>query len=202
MAFSSRSPELIKQQLKSMKLLMDFFEEKCGVKAYLNGGTLLGAIRDNNVIPHDNDYDINILVPGDTIKQVRRNVSRICKILQDNDLLYALFVKGKCKQKKPVSARLFRLASGQMHVETPDRKTFVDVWVSCFINDEYYSIQSIYKIMKKSDVVPLTVGTMMGIEFPVPRDSEKILEHLYGVDWRVPQDKKPVNKKRHLWDIV
>ena len=40
MAFSSRSSEAILQQLKSMKLLMDFFEEKCGVLSYLNGCTL------------------------------------------------------------------------------------------------------------------------------------------------------------------
>ncbi len=201
MAFKNRKKEDIQTQLNSLKLLMDFFEEKCGVPAYLNGGTLLGAIRNNDVIPHDNDYDINILIPGNTGKEVRQNVANICKILKANDLLYALFVKGKSKQLDPQEEDFLK-ASGQMHVSSPDKKVCIDVWVSCFIDNDYYSIQNIHKIMKKSDVVPLTISSIRGIEFPVPKDSEKILEHLYGDDWRVPQQKKPITEKRRLWDIV
>jgi len=200
MGFSSRTPEAIQQQLKSMKLLMDFFEEKCGVLAYLNGGTLLGAIRNNDVIPHDNDYDINILVPGDTGDEVRKNLVNICKILKENGLLYAMFIKGKSKQFD-TQEKDYINSSGQMHISSPDKKVCIDVWVSCFINDDYYSIQNIYKIMKKSDVVPLTVSSIRGIEFKVPKDSEKILKHLYGEDWKVPQKKKPITPKRRLWEI-
>ena len=128
-------------------------------------------------------------------------MANVCKILKENGLLYALFVKGKSKQLDPQEED-FPKTSGQMHVSSPDKKVCIDVWVSCFINDDYYSIQNIYKIMKKSDVVPLTVGSIRGIEFKVPKDSEKILKHLYGEDWHIPQKKKPVTTKRQLWEII
>ena len=70
MIFSSRTSEVIYTQLLSMNELIKFFREECGVYAYICYGTLLGAVRNNDVIPHDNDYDIAYLSNGTNLKKL------------------------------------------------------------------------------------------------------------------------------------
>ena len=56
-SFAASKQELFRECLYDMKQVLD----SVGQHFFLSNGTLLGAIRNKNFIPHDNDIDIGIL---------------------------------------------------------------------------------------------------------------------------------------------
>ena len=119
MAFSSRTPELIYEQLLSTKKLIDFFRKECGVYAYICYGTLLGAIRGNNVISYDNDVDIAYISKYHTMPEIRKELFHISEILIKHNLLGKIWVKRRGILHPEVKYLGLEFA-GQMHVRTPD----------------------------------------------------------------------------------
>lgn len=59
----SISLDELKQHLFEMLCALDEFCEKNGIRYYLSGGTLLGAIRHQGFIPWDDDIDVNMPRP-------------------------------------------------------------------------------------------------------------------------------------------
>ena len=65
--------EIQQKQLDMLKLVIDMFEEK-GLRYYLCGGTLLGAVRHKGFIPWDDDIDILIPRPDyDAFVELAKN---------------------------------------------------------------------------------------------------------------------------------
>ena len=59
--FSTLSEEELNKFAKDMKELEQFFRDKFNLSLYLVYGTLLGAIRNQDFIPHDVDVDLAYL---------------------------------------------------------------------------------------------------------------------------------------------
>jgi phosphorylcholine metabolism protein LicD len=59
--FSLRTEEMKTEIIKDMKTLELFFKEQLDLDTYLIYGTLLGAIREHDFIPHDTDIDIGYI---------------------------------------------------------------------------------------------------------------------------------------------
>ena len=95
MAFSSRTPELIYEQLLSTKELIKFFKTHCGVHAYMCYGTLLGAVRENNVISYDNDVDIAYISTYSTMPEIQQELYDIACVLIKHKLLGKIWVKSE-----------------------------------------------------------------------------------------------------------
>lgn len=196
--FKNRKPELIDQQLKSLKLLMDFFKEKCGVYAYLSCGTLLGAVRNNDVIPHDKDYDIGYFSKATTHAEVEEELKQICTILIQYGILGKLFKKGE-NPKPPKIKDLFNFA-GQMHVRTPDNKVAIDVFTSWAVSDKFYGTYVFQGQLSKNDIVPFSSINMRGIDFIIPKNSQLFLKTLYGDDWEIEKSEfNPTLNRKTIW---
>jgi len=160
-------------------------------------GTLLGAIREEDVIPHDTDYDISIFIPGDTIKEVHENFYQLCSILYKHKMLLKVWTHNGTilhpKEKEWLNPK------GQMHVATPDRKLAIDVWLSWKIKDKLFLHPFIYGDMPASILAPYQYGYIRGIKFVIPNKPIEFLNYIYGETWDIPQQKKP-KLKRYTMD--
>jgi hypothetical protein len=175
--FSARTQESIQAQLISLNKLIAFFRKECDVYAYLAYGTLLGAIRDKNVIPYDTDYDIAYLSKFHTIPEIQTELQNICKILIKNNLLAKVFINGE---------GIINPKEKDLH----DGVALIDVFTSWIINDKFYLAPNIYGQVEGRAIVPFKYTEMRGLNFVVPKHSKILLRKLYGSGWRTPNDTK------------
>lgn len=193
--FYNRQSEDIHKQLLGIKDLIKFFKQNCGVYAYLCYGTLLGSIRNNDVISYDSDYDIAYLSKGTTVNEVKEELKEICKILIQNKMLSKIWINGK----GIINPSIEDLTNfgGQMHVKSPSGQVLVDVFSSWIENNKYYLCPHLQGQLHKSIIVPFTYSSIKNINLVVPHSSSILLEELYGKEWIVPSETK--SKKFRKW---
>lgn len=152
---------IAKENLLALKKCLD----SNGIKFGLIYGTLLGAIRENNFIEHDEDTDIFMLA----------------------------------EDKEELINVLFELRNIGFEVGRHTEKL-----TSLIRNGEYIDIYSFQKksentrecdgyIINSDFLENLDEYEFLGEFFNIPKDAEKLLVHLYGKDWKIPQENKPAS---------
>jgi phosphorylcholine metabolism protein LicD len=157
--------------------------EKFDIPYVLEAGTLLGIVRENRLLPWDDDVDITI-TRHDSDKFLR-NLDAFRKLgykvrvkRYQRDLKY--FKKGELRM---IKIKHFSLPFFQSDV-------CVDVFVKKLIGDEYYWTVGVHKPVLKS--VPRRFyeerGKLeyRGKTYSVPADYEGYLTEHYG-DWKTPK---------------
>lgn len=193
--FKNRPSEVIDRQIESVKKLIYFFKKEFGLYAFICYGTLLGAVRENNVISHDSDYDIAYLSKGKNLIEVRTELINICNVLIKKNMLGKLFQNNKGKLN-PYNFDI-NAFNGQMHVKTPDNNLYVDIFTSWFENGKYYLCPHIQGELTKADIVPFKYIQLKNQKLVSPKNPEKLIKILYGNDWNISQEKK--SKKYRKW---
>lgn len=138
------------------------------IKYWLDWGTLLGAVRNGKIIPWDFDIDLGIQAE-DIAKVLSLRVDvwkdgydiEPCSVLPSKLLFY----------KKDNHGDAF-------HIDMDSWITDGDILRSNFNPDIIHTAEEL--------------GVLVDIEFegrlyPAPRDPEKVLERLFGEDWRTPK---------------
>ena len=127
-------------------------------------GTLLGAIRENNFIAHDEDVDLFVL------DEDRDKILDILFELKKRGL-----VVGRYEKDKDPDTISFIRNGEYIDVYFFKKNIFGNrVANGAFIQAKYL------ENLKKID--------FLGEKFSVPERSEELLEKLYGKDWRVPKE--------------
>ena len=150
-----------------------------GLEFYLAFGTLLGAIREHNIIPGDEDVDIMIFDEEtlyNNLPFLYKNNFKLCRI--EKGILYS-----------------FRL----------NKKAYIDVYI---IKEMNYSIWKPYCYSLAGYVTPkkylnkFTDIDFLKDKFLCPQDPEKIIKFWYGKNWCTPQSGKNYYyevKTAHYW---
>jgi len=145
---------------------------------FLYGGTLLGCIRDKDLIPHDDDIDLFYLSQQKTLTNVLNEFeTTIRPILESNgwEIKYVYWKTNGYPQRM----------LGQFHVIK--NNISIDLWAGWFNTDVSLNItMAIEGVIGPKDILsPIKTGHIRNYEFNIPNKSDLILTYLYG-DWRTP----------------
>ena len=164
---------------------------------WLINGTLLGIIRDKNQIKWDNEIDVGVFADEicreDVIKLFTSNDYKLIKSIDSSD--YINF----SKDEFIFDINLFR----------PSDVYFKTIWeledfnikerilnrVILFVNSLLHSKIKMLEAKKKKYLgysipkqylFPLIEVTYKNFKVLIPNNSEKVLEHIYGLEWKIP----------------
>jgi len=165
---------------KTLSMLGKEFKRK-GIEYILEGGTLLGVVRENRLLPWDTDVDVSIR--SDQVEAVK---SVLWKFWLRG---YKTRIKRFKKDVGPFKKGDIRIIKIQKHKFYIKKYELLDIFVKYKVGDEYLNVvgkkpaivRSVpAKYLELSDVV-----YFKGQGFSVPIDKEEYLSLIYG-DWKVP----------------
>ena len=164
--------ELLELSAKTIK--------SCKINYWLDGGTLLGIVRENRLLPWDNDLDISIMFPGE------ENIKKLIKaFIKANKRVKVRCIKNNCDYFSRNDIRVikirnksfFGLLKGNVCLEIfirykKDDKTY------CKIGEQVQVIPN--KLCKSyKDLV------FKNYNYSIPHLTSEYLTFKYG-DWKTP----------------
>jgi hypothetical protein len=168
--FDTRDDEHIKPLLDSTEEVLAALHD-AGVAAFPAYGTLLGAIREQNLIGHDNDVDLGY---------VSRHTHPVDVIRESFALQRNLRERGYAVDR--YSAAAFKVDV----VEADGGVRGLDVFGGYFLGGKLYLMGEIGTPFQEDWIFPLGTCTLAGRTLPAPARPEKLLEATYGPGWKVP----------------
>lgn len=169
--FATTDRAAIDAYLDQVEWILGILRDECGVPAFLSFGSLLGAVREGKVIPHDVDVDIGYLSAFDNPADVMIEGFRIERVLQSHGI------------------KVTRNNGGfiAMKLSQPDGSTRnLDIFTAYLSRGRLHQINDVDTEADESAVLPLRTIEFEGRPMPVPARPEVFLESAYGPDWRVP----------------
>jgi phosphorylcholine metabolism protein LicD len=169
---------------KSLRLLerATTLLEKYNIPYWLEGGTLLGIIRENRLLPWDNDLDISIR--SEDFDRLRRILPKffyrgmIAKV-REYKIDDPPFQKGEVRLIKVYATKYLFFKSPLV----------LDIFVKKKLDDQYYWVVGVKRRAKKA--VParfydeLTTVQFNHKTYSIPKLTDEYLTYRYG-DWRTP----------------
>ena len=142
-----------------------------GLPSFVVSGTLLGAVRDGTVLPHDDDADVGYLSSHENPVDVGCEQMRLERLLADHGYDVVRHSFGHL----------------QLHFDYDGHfDHYVDVFTCWYIGEWFHQPFHIRAVVPRGSLVPLSSVTIDGVDLPAPRDPEPLLVANYGEGWRTP----------------
>jgi len=165
--FNERDQDAIAKDLLDLFTLLN----QLGYRAFINSGTLLGAVREGKFLGHDDDADLAVELAGETDAEV------IASLRQFHDQLNA-------------SGKLLKPAwyhpSGVILTVAIGSGINVDLFPLWFRQEKAFLWPHTYGTLTRNDIFPLSQQKLCNAVMPAPKDAEKMLAINYGENWRSP----------------
>jgi hypothetical protein len=136
--------------------------------AFLNSGTLLGAVREGGFIAHDDDVDIAVLMKATTPQEAA------AQWIEGYETLVARGLVAQSGARR--NPAVFKLKS--------TTGVNIDVFPAWLQGDKLYVYPHTSGELGKADLLPLAACKTTGL--PIPRDAKAMLEVNYGKGWCKP----------------
>jgi hypothetical protein len=153
------------------KQLRRFFKRRFGYDLFPFFGTLLGAVREGDIIANDDDFDLAYISKHNTPEKIEAEFVQIASKLMQ---------------------RGYKLKVGQTRATMKVRKQKglrVDIYYCWFDRDGKFQVSFGYngpEALKSPGFANLVAKKIGQSEVLVPECSEAILAQLYGESWRIP----------------
>ncbi len=168
--FAGRSERDITALLDATEAVLGALQE-AGLEPFLAYGTLLGAVREGQVLGHDSDADLGYVSRFSTPVDVARESFRVQRTLQEQGWSTTRY-----------SGAAFKVAV------TPEPGVVIglDVFGGFLDAGRLYLMGEIGTPFEDEWLHPLGTAQLGGRSMPVPARPEKLLEATYGPGWQVP----------------
>lgn len=170
MTFETRSSEHVAPLLDSLEEVLAALK-KAGIDAFPAYGTLLGAVRDGNLIGHDSDADIGYVSRHEHPVDVSRESFAVERKLVE--LGYSVHRYSGAAFKVVVS-------------ESDGSARGLDVFGGFMRDGHLVLMGEIRTPFRREWIFPLGTTTLEGRVLPAPADTDRFLAATYGRSWRVP----------------
>jgi phosphorylcholine metabolism protein LicD len=180
MSYNIRLEGKNKVEAEDLLVEISLLLEQHHIQYYLEGGTLLGILRENRLLPWDGDLDLSIMSNqleniDSFLSSLKQHAYRTrCRFMEEDNLV---FKKNSLRIIKIRKKRFFGLIKS---------KVCLEIFVKYEIADKLY-----WKIGNKTVCDPKgfydgrrTIN-FLNKSFPIPMESEAYLTRKYG-DWKVP----------------
>ncbi len=164
--------------LKMLKNITNILDKK-GIKYWLEGGTLLGVIRENRLLPWDNDLDISITEEYyDDILKITSEIKKLGYVVRTRE-----FESGESPFKRG-GTRMIKIRNKKLFFFRGE--VVLDIFIKYEKDGEYF-----WQVGQKKKSVPkhfyseLISYKFDGKDYLVPQEYEDYLTHRYG-NWKIP----------------
>jgi len=171
--------------VKALKMLKDVagILEACHIYYVLEAGTLLGIVRENRLLPWDNDVDITI-----TEKYEKKLLWNRWRFWLKGYRFYVRRYRRQTGPFKKGQVRIIRIQTRRL-IFVKDM-SLLDIFIKRPIGNEYYWTVDVKRPVLKSTPKhyydDITTREFEGHMYSVPKETEGYLEYHYGKDWRIP----------------
>ena len=157
--------------LNQVKLLEDVSSiisklKAFGYPSFINSGTLLGFVRERQLIGHDDDLDLGVLLHGANEAEVSRSWIKAVNLMAKNFPLV----------KKSNEIATIKIQDG---VE-------VDLFPAWVLDDRLFVYPYCHGVLRIETILPIREELWQNCIVSLPQDPESLLEINYGRNWRTP----------------
>lgn len=132
-------------------------------------GTLLGLVRENRLLPHDDDIDVAVILPADTMQAAAKQWVQTHKTLEKLGLMSDRHETGSVSQ----------IIKAKRIQGIP-----IDIFPAWIEDDHLFVYPHTFGELKTADMFPMAHHENAGVS--IPAQPEKMLAVNYGDNWRVP----------------
>jgi hypothetical protein len=172
--FMDYPPDYLDRLVGELKAVELILQVEFGLQLYLTWGTLLGAVREGDLIAHDFDIDVGYVSRARSKEGVLRERQRIYDHFRRFGRVVGTSAPGR-----------FMISGAAAPSGLIDHG--IEIWTSFTTKGTHYAYPILPGVLPGNAIKPFRTATLRGIPFAVPRQAERFLDFAMGPDWRVPK---------------
>ncbi len=179
-------PEVLKDLVRIFKIH--------SIPAFAVYGTLLGFVRENGFIEHDEDMDFGVMPDTMTPQELLR-------ILLERETGFQVKFIYKYRDRVIEFKVVYKGIPIDFFFFDKEGEHFIS-HLLFYIPGKKYSQPNANTIreVQFAAIDELKTMEVLGVDFPVPKNELAVLESLYGQNWRTPDKNWSDNKRPHIED--